>query len=490
MSHSLRVALMAATLAGAAVPQAVAADVTPEQARTLEGQIRAWMQLQAGPGATLDERPVQVAPDGDRYRIAVPFAKTRSGAPQANLLTALVRPDDSGRWTIDDWRFPASASFTGEMPAPPKPSKKPAGAADGTIPVDYTLLFASQDNRGFYDPSFATSSTLSTSFQGFELRSKSAVFDQVTKVERSAGITTLRPSGLDRVDLITDTTLEGYTIDTRAGDASLVEIAARRVRVGGEVTALSRERTGRLAQALTAVGKGLRDGTSVSSGTLRAVLPLMQDLASAVTLDQTMEGLSVKYGPFSGTASQARLGVSLKSDGGLLRADMDLGLDGLALPDLQMGAMAELLPRRIALHPVLTGVPADELVQLLIADREKAGGAPPDVSALLRRGTVGAGLESFALDIGGASFAGMGKAMIASPEDVTGEAQVTAVNFDLLMQRANAMPELAGALPVLVFAKGIGHNVENRLVWDITYRRGKMLVNGTDLSSMMGSKKK
>jgi hypothetical protein len=64
---------------------------------------------------------------------------------------------------------------------------------------------------------------------------------------------------------------------------------------------------------------------------------------------------------------------------------------------------------------------------------------------------------------------------------------VTATNFDDLIQRVNRSPELAGALPVFVFAKGIGRIVENRLVWDITYRDGKLLVNGTDLSSMMGS---
>ena len=100
---------------------------------------------------------------------------------------------------------------------------------------------------------------------------------------------------------------------------------------------------------------------------------------------------------------------------------------------------------------------------------------------------MSAGLESFALDIADTSFAGMGKMMVASPQNLTGLAQVTATNFDDLMQRANRIPELAGALPVFVFAKGIGRTVENRVVWDITYRGGKLVVNGTDLSSMMGS---
>jgi len=37
-----------------------------------------------------------------------------------------------------------------------------------------------------------------------------------------------------------------------------------------------------------------------------------------------------------------------------------------------------------------------------------------------------------------------------------------------------------------VFAKGIGRVVGNQVVWDITYRDNKLLVNGTNLLAMMG----
>jgi len=107
---------------------------------------------------------------------------------------------------------------------------------------------------------------------------------------------------------------------------------------------------------------------------------------------------------------------------------------------------------------------------------------------LLNRGTVGAGLDSFSFDSGGAVFTGMGKVAFLDAQSMDGQAQVTATNFDALMQRLNGMPDVADALPVLLFVKGIGRTVENRIVWDITYRGNKLLVNGTDLSAMTGGK--
>ena len=47
---------------------------------------------------------------------------------------------------------------------------------------------------------------------------------------------------------------------------------------------------------------------------------------------------------------------------------------------------------------------------------------------------------------------------------------------------------LAQVLPALVFAKGIGRNVGDKVVWDVTYLGDKLLVNGTDLSAMTGAR--
>ena len=99
---------------------------------------------------------------------------------------------------------------------------------------------------------------------------------------------------------------------------------------------------------------------------------------------------------------------------------------------------------------------------------------------------MSAGLDSFALDIGSASLAGAGKLTALSPDNLAGQAQITANNFDDLIARVKAVPELAGVLPLFVFAKGVSQTVDGRLVWNLAYRDNKLLVNGTDLSAMMG----
>ena len=497
MHRSVRAALTA-TLLAAALP-AHAADVTPDQATALEGQVSRWVQDLLGPDVHLGDRPIQVTPEGDHYHLAIPIKVTRGFTPDVITVTGSARPASDGRWTIEDVRVPSPSSFTLPMPVPSKPGEQ---TPEPPIPVDYTVTAGKQDNQGVYDPSFASPSTFTTSVQDFKVIATSALTERLTAVRRLAGISTLRPSGVDRVDLITDNTMEGYSVSSKIGDNQKVEIAVEKVHGAGEVTAISRERAAKLIPVLARLigsvpgapkprSAAPNDSPAIGPPALRALIQSLQDFASELTLDETIDSIAVRYGPNGGTASQLRIGVSAKSDGGLLQAHMDFGLDGLALPDLVQGDMADLLPHKIALRPVLSGVPTEPLLQLLAAsgDRNSAG-PPPEAGALFSRGTVSAGLESFAFDMGGASFAGMVALTIPSPQQTTGQAQVTATNFDGLMQRANNIPELANVLPALVFAKGIGRTVDNRVVWDITYRDNKLLVNGTDLSAMTGGGRK
>lgn len=490
MHRSVRAALVATLLAA---PHAQAADVTPDQAKALEGQVRSWAQGLLGPDARLADRPVQVTPEGDHYHLAFPFKVTRGLTPDTIMLTGSARPASGGRWTIEDVRVPSPSSFTAQMRIPPKAGQT---TPEPPIPVDYTVTIGKQENQGIYDPSFATPSTFTTSLQELKVIATSALTDQLTTAKRVSGVNILRPSGTERADLTVDSTVEGYALSSKIGDNQKVDFAAGKARVTGEVTAVSRDRIAQLIPALVRLTGGVAPGLpkpgaasagapSVDPQLVRTLVASLQDFASELALDETIDGISVHYGASGGTASQLRIGIGAKSDNGLMQAHMDLGLDGLALPDMQLGKMADLLPRKIALRPVLSGLPTQQLIQLL-ATRANSNdaGPPPEFAALFARGGVSAGLESFAFDMGGANFAGMGAVMIDSPQQMTGQAQVTATNFDGLMQQANSIPELAGAVPLFVFAKGIGRTVDNRLIWDITYRDNKLLVNGTDLSAM------
>jgi len=483
MHRSVRAALTA-TLLAAAAPQARAADVTPDQANALEGQVRSWAQGLLGPDVRLADRPVQVTPEGDHYHLAIPLKVRRGFTPGEIVLTGSARPASDGRWTIEDVRFPSPSSFTVQVRASPKAGQTP----EPPVPVDYTVTAGSQENQAVYDPSFATPSTLTTSVRDLRIAATSALTDQLTTVRRLAGINTLRPSGTDRTDLIVDSTMEGYALNSKIDDNQKIGFAAEKVRVAGQMTAVSRDRVAQIIPVLARLtGSAAPTGTPlIDPRLLRTLVQALQDFASELTMDETIDGVAVLYGPYSGAASQLRIGVGAKSDGGLLQAHMDLGLDGLALPDLPPGGMADFLPHKIALRPVLSGVPTQQLMQLLAARDPNDADRPSEFAALFSRKGVSAGLESFAVDIGGASFAGMGTMTMASPQQMTGQAQVTASNFDDLMQRASNIPELASVLPAFVFAKGIGRVVGNQVVWDVTYRDNKLLVNGTNLSAMMG----
>ncbi len=484
MHRSVRAALTATLLAAAAVPQAHAADVTPEQAKALEGQVRSWAQGLLGPDIRLADRPVQVSPEGDHYHLAIPIKVKRGFTPGEIVLTGSARPASDGRWTIEDVRFPSPSSFTVQVLPPIKAGQT---TLEPPMPLDYTITAGSQEIQGVYDPGFATPSTLTTSVQDLDITAVSALTEQSTKVRRLAGANTLRPSGTDRVDLIVDNTMEGYAGNSKIDDNQKIGFAAEKMRVAGQITAVSRDRVAQIIPMLVRLtGSAAPTGTSlIDTRLLRTLVQALQDFASELTMDETIDGVAVLYGPYSYTASQLRIGMGAKSDAGLLQAHMDLGLDGLAWPDPPPGMTAALLPRRIALRPVFSGIPTQQLMQLLAARNPNDADQPSEFAALFSRMGVSAGLESFAVDIGDTSFVGMGTVTMATPKHMTGQAQVTATNFDDFMQRANNAPELADELPAYVFAKGIGRVVGNQVVWDITYRDNKLLVNGIDLLAML-----
>lgn len=501
MPPASRAVLMAAFLAMAAAPLSHATEVTQDQAKALEAQMRVWLQNTLGPDVRVADRPVQAAAEGDHFRLSLPLRVTRGFKPDTITLTGSATQISGGRWAIADLQIPSPSNFTIKAAAPNESMSKTGPKEPAPpIPVDYAVSIGSQESQGVYDPSFATPSTLTTSFQDLRIGATSALTEQLTTVRHLAGANSIQPSGADRVDLMTDSTMEGYALSAKSGGSQRVEVAAEKVRVNGEVTALSRDRIATMIPALMriigsdtpgALKPGSRESSAFSSDgsdVARVLVQALQDLASELTLQETIDELNVRYGPYGGMASQLRIGMGVKSADGLLQAHIDLGVDNLTLPDQSLGDLAGLLPRNISLHPALSGIPTQYFMQLLaVAGKVKDAGPPPEYATLFNRGAVIAGLNSFAFDIGGARVAGTGSVTMVSPLLMTGQAQVTATNFDELVQRVNGIPRLAGVLPGLLFAKGVGRTVDNHLVWDITYLDNKMLVNSTDLSAIMGS---
>ena len=507
MHPPIRAALLA-TLACATLAPAHAADVTPEQARALEGQLRAYFANLVGPDVPIEQSPIRIMPAGDHFAFSVPFDARRGEDPTAPAALGDARPIDGGRWALDHLRVPSPATFTGSVKVPANAGRKGGGdtkPATATLPVTYTLTHAEQDGTGTWDPAYATPSVINSTSRGFRLEMAGPGVQQTTTLDRTASSVILRPASGDRVDLVMDATGDGYALMNAGPDSPRVDASAQRVHVTGEITGLSRDRAAAMVPALVRIGKvqqasqpksaapGATGQTAVAKpGTdkaaTEALIQAMRDFASAMTLAESIDTLQVHAGGFDGSFAQVRIGVDAKADGGFLTGHMDIGMDGLALAGMPLGPMQDLLPQRIALRPVVSHVPTAVALQMLQTRMENPGAEPSEAeaAALFSQGGVKTGLESFSFDMGGATFTGTADIDVAGPKQASGAGQITAANWDVLFTKIQNTPELAQGIPVMVFAKGIARTAGDRLVWDITFRDNKLLVNGTDLSRMAG----
>jgi hypothetical protein len=478
MSAKRLLALAAVTLPLAA--PALAADATPEQAQALEQQIRDWVTGLLGPTVKIANRPVVITPEGDHYAVAVPFGD----APDSPQITAAARAADGGRWNIDNIRLPSPSEFRLNLP---QPGDKTAATV---APINYKLTIGQQAGQILYDPSFATPSTLTSTLQNLDLVASGDVLQQTSHLDRSSTTSILRPAAAGRVDLLTDSSMEGYRINSKTTDGQDVQVGIGRARLTGQVSGVSSDRAVQILQALIQVGSTMKTGDAgppkMDDKSLQILLEAVADFASGVSFDESLERLQVTYAGMGGTLNGLRLGFAAKSEAGLMQARMDIGAEGLALPDLPLGDLAQLIPTKVALRPSVSGVATNDLVRLAKASQDNGTPSPADIQALFSHGGITTGLDSFSVDLAGATIAGLGKLVFTSPEAFSGTAQITATNLDLLQQRVAAMPEAAQAIPVFILAKGIGRAVNNQVVWDVSYRDGRVLVNNQDLSAMMG----
>ncbi len=171
-----------------------------------------------------------------------------------------------------------------------------------------------------------------------------------------------------------------------------------------------------------------------------------------------------------------------------------VAMDGLSSPDLPPGPMRDYLPTHIALRPHASGVPSADLFAFLgdviDSNAKDQDALTAEALGLLAKGPLNLGVDGIELTMGPASLNGGGRVLIGSATDIEGTARFTAVGLDELIRQVNATPELrqTGTGPVLFLLKGMGRVEGPSTIWDVNYTDGKVLVNGTDLSSMLPSR--
>ena len=521
----IRIALATTTALGfvalLAAP-AIAQAPSPEQARLIEGQIRNWMASTLGPEVKLGDRPAQVMAEGDHYKVLVPITLPNSGPSDPITPTITMHPIDGGRWSIDSFMTPLPLRFTVMMPQPPSEARpgpagrngqngqngrngqpgqngRPGQSAQTTTPtptaVTYVATAASQSGHGVWDPTFATPSTMETDITGFKMDASGTGFRRSNSFDRSHSVNTLTPAADGRVNVVIDGIIEGYANATQLPDVGEVQVNARTLKVQGMMNAVSRENVVTALQQtihllIPVVAAPAKPGVPPPKPDMKATRTLiaaMGDLSSDMAIAESLEDLKVVYAGMGGTAKGARLSMGGKSVQGILQAYMDFGLEGIAVPDLPLGPMLALVPTKVAFRPVISGAATQDVIDMLMAATENPGGPPSAAMArLFTKGGVSTGLESFLIEVGGAAFKGDGSFVMTTPQTGTGKAQIIATGFDSLQAKASAIPQLAQVLPVFVFLKGLGKATGDQLTWDLVYDGSKLLVNGTDMSAMMG----
>ena len=342
---------------------------------------------------------------------------------------------------------------------------------------------------------------ITSNSSGFQLVSESSVAKQVTKIEQTASTTTLKPAADGRVDMVSETKADGYSMATSSpgGSAAPSALPAIQSTIGHAKVALSllgvsREQVSRIVPALVkfapAPGTPPRtDGkTPPNPEGVRMLIEALQGFASSGSVTEDLNDFKVSGPGFSFASTQVRFDMDAKAVSGVMAGAMDIVLDGMSLPGMGLDAFSNLIPTHVAMRPVVSQVPTKELLALLqSAMLGQDGGPPPDqVAALFSHGGLKAGLESFTVDMGGATFTGTANVDIPSPSVATGTAKVTAANLDALMTAVQSNPALAQAVPALALVKGMGRSDGNKVVWDMAFKDGALIVNGVDVSKMGG----
>jgi hypothetical protein len=280
-----------------------------------------------------------------------------------------------------------------------------------------------------------------------------------------------------------------------------VAIGAQTMHALGRVDGVSRERAASLFAAVGALigalpGDVMEKGSKATLSPaarvqLRHIIEAMQDMLTAVKLEETIDGLQVEVVGMGGIAiKHLQVGFGGEAPDGKVHAWFDIGLDGLDTPSLPP-KLAAYLPRHFEIKPILSGMQGADLTKLAIDATEEGANndtLAADIAALLSHGGADLGIETLSFDLGPAKVEGSGHIVIQSPVSWRGEAHLTATGLDELTAQSRDDPLLQKALPALILLRGLAKPDGDRLVWDIVSDGLAVSVNGVDLSQLGGDK--
>jgi hypothetical protein len=468
-------------------------DIGPDQAQSLQQQLKGWLAGLLGPSIKLPDLPWQITGEHDHYLITWPIRGLET--PKGDVgVTATLRPLDDGRWSIEDLKAPPAGSFTMTLPEGPDSKGGPAK-------VGFTV--GKQDNHGVIDPGLTTASNFHSEIGEVAVTTDSANGHQEQHFDRYLVDTALKPESDGRLDLTVDGTATGWRSAAQVNKGTPVAIGIDTMHAVGRIQGVNRERVAAvLAAAGNLVGAlpadtlqkgGKAELTAPARAQLRLIATALQDVFTAISLEENLDGLKVEVAGMGGVSMKHfGLGFGGEAPDGKLHIWFDIGLDGLDSPSLPP-KIAAYLPHHIELRPSLSGIQTADLRKLALDATDKDADVKeltPDVMAMFAHGGIDVAVERLAFDLGPAKVEGVAHVNVLSPGAWRGTAHLTATGLDDLTTQARGNPDLQQALPVLIMLRGLAKPEGDHLVWNIESDGPNMIVNGIDLSQLGGDKQR
>lgn len=463
------------------------ADPSAAQAAALESQLRGWLSSLLEPSFALPLRPVQLTADGDHFDILVPIAGLEGDAIPKGV-TAIARPGERGIWIVSDIHAPAPAGISFSLPV-----------EGGTISSQHTSwTIGEQHGRMEIDPALGVATRASFAVHALDVRSDSEEAHSRQHYDSYAGEAVAKPTDRGRLDVAQNSRAEGVELQSESRDQPAIGMKARTFSSHGELTGVDPARAGQLLGAsvkLLAAASAAMSGMSephdpkqlprMDPGAVRALLVALNGVALGGHLNETIEDLSVRALGQEVTIAHSGVAMGIEAPGGMLRAGIELAAEGFGAPQLP-DEYAPLLPKRITLAPVISGVSTADLNRLLMAATQPVPDKPAIAQAIDRifaDGGVRIGLENVVIETNETMLAGTAEVKLPGPGRIQGLAKLRARGLDRLIARVQADPALSNALAFLVFARGLAKPDGDGLAWDIAFdETRRVVVNGTDLS--------
>lgn len=483
----------AALLVGllAPLPAVAQSPALPSEAgaQAVAQAVRDWLAQMTANALDLSALALKVVADGDGYRLEVPFGGTYFDGDVVlgeAAMAATVRPLDGGRWAI------VNAAM------PPSLRAEVRNRKDGTTST-MSIAIENQETTGTLDPSLAGPSNFSTMGSGYTTTVEGPTGLQTSRIGKLAGRTEWTPTGPGRVTIQGDSTMQDYASVSPLPGGQQVKVTIGRIGGASRIENFDMAGFGALLRTAFEFGASARAGNgpagkaadkAAGAALAKTLLAQVSGMLDAMESEYAYDDIRVEGGAmFSGSLRHFGMGLSVGAPDGKADVQLRLALEGLDTPLIPAGPWLEFIPHKLTLTPRVGGVPKEAVLGLLRRAIETEGqDMAGDAMVLLAAHPVSLGIGDLLIDLGPMRLKGEGSVEVSGLDEANGEAELRATGFDALIRRANAVPELKMATPVLIFLKGIAVQEGNETVWRITYADRKVVVNDTDLSDLLPSR--